>query len=76
MGSVLVAAERNPEDTYLWAAVQFLADRLPDNDPDSVAFTRILRTKAGIGNAAEAVLTNNYKNARPQRHDDAQLSLF
>lgn len=76
MGSVLVAAERNPEDTYLWAAVQFLADRLPDNDPDSVAFTRILRTKAGIGNAAEAVLANNYKNVRPQRHDDAQLSLF
>jgi len=76
MGSVLVAAERNPEDTYLWAAVQFLADRLPDNDPDSVAFTRILRTKAGIGNAAEAVLANNYKNTRPQRHDDAQPSLF
>lgn len=76
MGSVLVAAGRNPEDTYLWATVQFLADRLPDNDPDSVAFTRILRTKAGIGNAAGAVLSNNYKNARPQRHDDAQLSLF
>lgn len=76
MGNVLVTAGRDPEDTYLWAAVQFLADRLPDNDPDSIAFTRILRTKAGIGNAAEAVRTNNYKNARSGRPDDAQLSLF
>jgi len=75
MGSVLVAADRNPEDPYLWAAVQFLADRLPDNDSDSVAFTRVLRTKSGIGNAAEAVATNNYKNAREKRLD-SQLSLF
>ncbi len=76
MGAVLVAAERDPEDTYLWATVQFLADRLPDNDPDSVAFTRVLRTKAGIGNAAEAFAANNYKKARTQNDDDAQLRLI
>jgi adenine-specific DNA methylase len=76
MGAELAAAERDPEDTYLWAAVQFLADRLPDNDPDSIAFTRVLRTKASIGTAAEAVAANNYEKARRQRDDDAQLSLF
>ena len=76
MGAVLVAAERDADDAYLWAAVQFLADRLPDNDPDSVAFTRILRTKAGIGNAVSAIATNNDKNARRQRHDDAQRRLI
>lgn len=76
MGAVLIAAERDPEDTYLWAAVQFLADRLPDNDPDSVAFTRVLRTKAGIGNAAEAVAASNYETARKQKDDDAQLRLI
>lgn len=76
MGEVMVAAERDPEDTYLWAAIQFLADRLPDNDPDSVAFTRVLRTKAGIGNAAEAVVASNYENARKQKDDDAQLRLM
>lgn len=76
MGEVMVAAERDPEDTYLWAAIQFLADRLPDNDPDSVAFTRVLRTKAGIGNAAGIVAATNYANARKQRDDDGQLRLL
>lgn len=76
MGAVLVAADRDPEDTYLWAAIQFLADRLPSNDPDSVAFTRVLRTKGGIGNAAEAVAASNYEKDRTQRYDEAQLRLF
>lgn len=76
MGEVMVTGNREPDDTYLWAAIQFLADRLPDNDPDSVAFTRVLRTKAGIGNAAEIVATTNYERARKQRDDDAQLRLL
>lgn len=76
MGAVLVAAERDREDTHLWAAIQFLADRLHDNDLDSVAFTRVLRTKAGIGNAAESVAATNYEKARRQRDDDAQLRLI
>lgn len=76
MGLVLAASGRSADDTYLWAAVQFLADRLPDNDPDSVAFTRVLRTKAGIGNAAEAVAVSNYEKARKQNDDDAQLRLM
>ncbi len=76
MGAVLVAAERNPEDTHLWAAIQFLADRLPDNDPDSVAFTRVLRTKSGIGHAAETVAATNFQEARRQRDNDAQLKLI
>lgn len=76
MGEVLVAAERDPEDTYLWAATQFLADRLPDSDPDSIAFTRVLRTKVGIGNAADAVAAHRYKQARTQLDDDARLRLF
>ena len=73
MGEVMVAAERDPDDTYLWAAIQFLADRLPDNDPDSVAFTRVLRTKGGIGNAAEKVAATNYEKTRKQRADDAAV---
>lgn len=43
MGQVLMAAERATDDTYLWATVQFLADRLPDNDPDAIAFARAAR---------------------------------
>lgn len=76
MGEVMVAAERDPDDTYLWAAIQFLADRLPDNDPDSVAFTRVLRTKTGISNAAENVVATNYEKTRKKHDDDLQLRLL
>ena len=75
MGHVLAAADRSADDTYLWSAIQFLADRLPDNDPDSIAFSRVLRTKAGIANAADAVVTGNQEQARKQQADEAQLQL-
>ncbi|MFC5665347.1 DUF1156 domain-containing protein [Kitasatospora misakiensis] len=73
MGEVLAASERGVDDTYLWSAIQFLADRLPDNDPDSIAFTRVLRTRAGIGSAAEAVTASAFERARRQ---GAQLKLM
>jgi putative DNA methylase len=76
MGQVLVASKRAADDTYLWAAIQFLADRLPDNDPDAVAFTRVLRTRDGIGNAAEALTASNYQRARQQEKTDAQLRML
>lgn len=76
MGQVLAASERGIDDTYLWSTVQFLADRLPGNDPDSIAFTRVLRTRSGIGTAAEAVTASNYENARRQQNHEAQLRLI
>ncbi|KQT92055.1 DNA methyltransferase [Marmoricola sp. Leaf446] len=76
MGEVMVAAKRHPEDSYLWAAIQFLADRLPDNDPDSVSYTRVLRTRTGISNAAETVAATNFQTSREQREDDLQLRLL
>ena len=75
MGHVLAASERGVDDTYLWSAVQFLADRLPDNDPDSIAFTRVLRTRPGIGSAAEAAAASVLESARRQQEQDAQLRL-
>lgn len=76
MGQVLVASERATDDTYLWAAIQFLADRLPSNDPDAVAFTRVLRARAGIVNAANAVVAGDYEMARREKTDGTQLSLI
>jgi putative DNA methylase len=76
MGQVLADSERAADDTYLWATVQFLADRLPDNDPDAIAFTRVLRTRDGIGNAAEDLTANSYERARQQKANDAQLRLL
>ncbi|MGW6197289.1 hypothetical protein ACWF0M_14195 [Kribbella sp. NPDC055110] len=76
MGEVLAASERSADDTYLWAAVQFLADRLPDNDPDSIAFTRVLRTRSGISAAAEMATTTGAQQRERQRDDDNQLRLL
>lgn len=76
MGQVLALSERGVDDTFLWSAVQFLADRLPGNDPDSVAFHRVLRTRDQIGSAAEAVSASTVENARRQQEQDAQLRLI
>ncbi|MFD5233202.1 DUF1156 domain-containing protein [Streptomyces qaidamensis] len=75
MGQVLTAAEHAADDTFLWAAVQFLADRIPDNDPDSVRFTRVLRNRPGVVSAAEAVAASDYEKAQLQLIDDIQLRL-
>jgi putative DNA methylase len=76
MGSVLASSVRGSDDAYLWAAVKFLADRLPDSDPDGIAFTRVLRTRDGISNAASAIATSEVITDKRQRLEDAQLRLL
>lgn len=76
MGQVLLDANRASDDTQLWAAIQFLADRLPDIDADGVAFTRVLRTRAAIGTAATAVAENRAETVSRQKAADDQLRLL
>jgi hypothetical protein len=76
MGQVLLDAARGVDDTYLWAALQFLADRLPDNDADAVAFTRVLRTRTAIGAAAQATAATDTERELLKQDDDAQLKLL
>lgn len=52
VGEVLAAADKDT-DPYLWAAVTFLADRLPDSDPDAIAWTKIVRNKSAVTGAAK-----------------------
>ncbi|MGY2119103.1 DUF1156 domain-containing protein [Nocardia gipuzkoensis] len=76
MGQVLAMSERAADDTYLWAAVQFLGDRLPDQDPDSIAFHRVLRTRDGIGSAAETAVAVDRVRRAALADADAQLKLL
>lgn len=76
MGEVLAMSGRSVDDAYLWAAVKFLADRLPDSDPDAIALTRVLRTRDGIANAAKAIITTDVARRKDQHRDDAQLRLL
>ncbi|MDA0160655.1 hypothetical protein OM076_10295 [Solirubrobacter ginsenosidimutans] len=66
MGECLAASGRSADDPFLWAAVKFLADRLPHGDADSIAFTRVLRAKAGVG-AAASTATRNVMEALSRR---------
>lgn len=52
VGRVLAAADKDT-DPYLWAAITFLADRLPDADPDAIAWTKIVRNRAAVSGAAK-----------------------
>jgi len=57
VGEVLIDAGRDAEDAYLWAAISFMADRLPDSDTDAIAWTGILRNRKNVGSAARGVVT-------------------
>lgn len=76
MGQVLLDANRASDDSQLWAAIQFLADRLPDTDSDALAFTRVLRTRAAIGTAATAVAESRAETVSRQKAADDQLRLL
>lgn len=76
MGQVLADARRDADDVHLWAAIQFLADRLPDNDPDAQALTRMLRTRTAIGAAAGTATASSTAAALRRQDEDAQLRLL
>ncbi|OSC22349.1 DNA methyltransferase [Mycobacterium vulneris] len=76
MGQVLADAGRDADDVHLWAATQFLADRLPDNDPDAVALTRMLRTRTAIGTAAGTATATGTAAALRRQDADDQLKLM
>jgi adenine-specific DNA methylase len=76
MGQVLASSGRDSQDAYLWAAVKFLADRLPDSDPDSIAYNRVIRAKDGIASAADAIEVAVITSERTQERRDQQVKLF
>ena len=76
MGEALASSQFETDDQFLWSAIQFLADRLPDSDPDAVAFHRVLRARAGIGTAAENVAEVVRAERARQDVEDRQIKLL
>lgn len=76
MGEVLAASGRGTEDAYLWAAVKFLAKRLPSSDQDAIAFARVLRAREGIHGASQRVVAADERERRRERAEEAQMRLL
>ena len=76
MGEVLAASQYEADDQFLWAAIKFLADRLPDSDPDSIGLHRVLRARGGIGTAAENVAEAVRADRARQDIEDRQIKLL
>lgn len=73
VAQVLVAAERDVDDAYLWATLGYLSSLLPEADPDAVAWTSLVRARRGIGNVARGVVSARRES--DEAHD-RQRSLF
>jgi putative DNA methylase len=73
VAQVLVAAERDADDAYLWATLGYLSSLLPEADPDAVAWTSLVRGRRGIGNVARGVVSAQYE---ADQKKDRQRSLF
>jgi putative DNA methylase len=76
MASVLARSGRTVDDGYLWAALKFLADRLPSADPDAIAFHRVLRTRDSIAGAAQNIVIEKVERSKAEQDELAQLRLL
>jgi len=73
VAQVLVAAERDGDDAYLWATLGYLSSLLPEADPDAVAWTSLVRARRGIRNVARGVVSARHESDESR---DRQRSLF
>jgi putative DNA methylase len=55
VAEVILASGRDDSDEFLWAAISFLADRLPDGDPDVIAWNGLVRARRGVAAATRGV---------------------
>lgn len=76
VGEVLTLAGRQDDDSFLWAAISFLADRLPDADPDALAWTGMLRARKGVQAAARGVSAARQAADRDRDSAESQPTLF
>jgi len=73
VGEVLAAADKDT-DPYLWAAVTFLADRLPDSDTDAISWTKIVRNKSAVTGAAKGAHVAAEAKAEADRQEALDFS--
>jgi adenine-specific DNA methylase len=73
---VLVAAARDSEDSHLWAALTFLCSRLPESDPDRLAWTALVRARRGLAGRARDVVVARKRKTEAADARARQMDLF
>jgi hypothetical protein len=72
----LAAAGRDGEDTHLWSVLTFLCSRLPDNDPDKLSWTTLLRTRRGLSARVRDVQETRKREEQRRDTRARQTDLF
>jgi adenine-specific DNA methylase len=73
---VLVAAGRDGEDSHLWAALTFLCSRLPEGDPDRLAWTALVRARRSLAGRARDVAVARKIETDKEQARARQMELF
>jgi putative DNA methylase len=71
VGQVLSDAGRDEHDDQLWAAMAYLSTRLPEGDPDRLAWSGLARARHAVGGAVRRTV-----DAMATKADGGQLRLF
>ncbi|MGH3500947.1 MAG: hypothetical protein ACRDQA_08645 [Nocardioidaceae bacterium] len=76
VSEILAASQRSLDDPYLWAAMTFLSSKLPEADPDAIAWTGLVRSKRGIRTVTREVVTAKRRVDRDADARHRQGTLF
>jgi putative DNA methylase len=76
VSEVLLAAGRDSEDAYLWAALSYLSTKLPEGDPDAIAWTSLVRSRRGIRSVSRDITRGIERAAMAHAARERQGSLF
>ncbi|MFF5148137.1 DUF1156 domain-containing protein [Streptomyces sp. NPDC013157] len=76
VAEVLVAAGREGDDEQLWATITFLIEKLPEADPDALAWTALVRVRRPIESATHSAHETRTAESRHTQREDMQSRLF
>ncbi len=76
VGEILLASQRNAEDPFLWAAMNFLSSRLPEADPDAIAWARLVGRRRAISTATREFSSALRRAKQEAEARNRQGSLF
>lgn len=75
VAEVLVDAARDNDDDYLWSAIAYLANRLPEGEADVAAWNGLQRSRRGVDVAARNIASAQIRTSR-EAAEEGHPTLF